>query len=70
MHIQALKIIQDNKVPVTATTLSNGISNSKRRCLDALNRLEREGHLISSFEFIKSATGSAQKTRVFKLIGT
>ena len=59
-------------MPVTSTSVTKALGvSSKRRSLEALDRLEDEGLVSSSMEYVKcSGSNNIQKTRVFQLIGT
>ena len=59
-------------IPVTSTSVTKTLGvSSKRRSLEALDRLEDEGLVSSSMEYVKcGGSNNIQKTRVFQLIGT
>ena len=57
-------------IPVTSTSVTKTLGvSSKRRSLEALDRLENEGLVTSSMKYVKCGVNT-QLTRVFQLIGT
>ena len=69
LHNMILNSMKKGK-PVTSTSVTKALGvSSKRRSLEALDRLENEGLVTSSMKYVKCGVNT-QLTRVFQLIGT